>query len=176
MKKILTILAVIFLVFALSACDTVGGSYEDNQKTIEIGNKLAENQPTPTDLDYSLERYNLIRRAYWVNGKREKAMTLPSPVALPLGYITLFVGNSVVAQFSVEGKVSSLTNYLTPISEDYENDSFHNKWLADTDGTFGDNPTGIFFFDVNGKYYEWSGIYLYTDQATFVENPVITIK
>ena len=63
------------------------------------------NQPTPTDIDYSLERYNLIRRTYWVNGQREKANSLPCQVEKPLGYIVLFAeSGAVVSSFVVDGK------------------------------------------------------------------------
>ena len=65
-------------------------SADDRSATIEIGKTLSERQPTPTDIDYSLERYNLIRRAYWVNGQREKANTLICEVVKPLGYVVLF--------------------------------------------------------------------------------------
>lgn len=172
MKKLLTLFLIILL---LTACDSYLGSYQDVQNTKEIGDQLAYNQATPTDIEYSLERYNLIKRAYWVNGQREKAVNLPSPLTLPLGYVVLFTENSVVAQFTVEGKVSSLLNYLTPISEWYSDSNYVNDWLADTDGTYGDNPEGIFFFTTDGKYVEWNGQYLYSDIAIFVEDPVIKI-
>ena len=176
MKKLLSVLILFTILFTMTGCDATA-SRIDNQKTQEIGDKLAENQPTPTDIEYSLERYNLIRRAYWVNGQREKALTLPSPVALPLGYVVLLTSNSVVAQFTVEGKVSSLQNYLTPISEYFEGsgDGWRNDWLVDTDGTYGDNPAGIFFFTVDGKYVEWNGTYMYSDLPIFVEDPVIKV-
>ena len=75
MKKFicLTIVALL-IVLCLTGCDeTTGGSEADTAATLDVGDKLANNQPTPTDIDYSLERYNLIKRAYWVNGQREKA-------------------------------------------------------------------------------------------------------
>lgn len=173
MKKLLLIILVLLII--LTGCTMSDGAYTDQQNTLEIGDKLAANQSTPTDIEYSLERYNLIRRTYWVNGQREKAINLPSPVTLPLGYVVLFTDNSIIAQFTVEGKVSSLTNYLTPVSEYYSTGSYTIDWLPDTDGTFGDNPAGIFFFTTDGKYVEWTGTYLYSDIAIFVEDPVIKI-
>lgn len=173
MKKLLVILCILILTLSgLAACSTSTGSEQDNNNTRLIGDKLAGNQPTPTDIEYSLERYNLIRRAYWVNGQREKAINLPSPVTLPLGYVVLFNANTIIAQFTVEGKVSSLTNYLTPVSEWVA----QGKYLPDTDGTFGDNPTGIYFFTTDGKYVEWNGQFLYSDMPIFVEDPVVHIK
>lgn len=84
----------------------------------------------------------------------------------------------VFGKFVVDGKVSSLNSYLTPDSEYYQYDSssYHNEWLADIDGSYGENDNGIFFFTVDGKYIEWTGEYLYSDMPFEVENPVLTIK
>lgn len=166
MKKILSIILAIVMVFAMAMCftgcdETISGSKQDVNNTINAANTIQSNQPTPTDISYSLERYNLIRRAYWVNGQREKANSLPCEVEKPLGYIVLFTGNTVVGNFVVDGKVSSLNSFLTPDSEYYEySGSYHNKWLADVDGSYGENDNGIFFFTPDGKYLEWSGEYL----------------
>ena len=67
-KRICIFLIALLLSIAclLTACKA-SGSEADVQKTKDAANTLQYNQPTPTDLDYSLERYNLIRRAYWVN-------------------------------------------------------------------------------------------------------------
>ena len=62
MKKFLTALCLVGL---FVACNEIGTD-KDIQSTAKLGGKLAENQPTPNDIDYSLERYNLIRRTYWV--------------------------------------------------------------------------------------------------------------
>ena len=157
---------------------------KDTQKTINIGNKLSKNQPTPTDIDYSLERYNLIKRAYWVNGMRDKAKALPSPIAdMPLGYIVLLTDNgAVVGRFVVDGKVTSLNSYLTPDSEYYElirqyssSGTTTNDWLPDVDGSYGENDKGIFFFTTDGKYIEWTGTYLYSDIPFQVSNPIVKV-
>jgi len=153
----------------------------DMQSTKSIGERLAANQPTPTDINYSLERYNLIRRAYWVNGQREKANALVCQIEKPLGYIVLFTGNTVVGSFVVDGKVSSLNSFLTPDSEFYEQEygsngysmGDGNNWLADVDGSYGNNDNGIFFFTPDGKYIEWTGTYLYSDIPFEVDDPVV---
>lgn len=125
MKKIFVWLLALVTVLALVGCEVDGsgskadGSKEDISRTKEAANELQANQPTPTDIEYSLERYNLIRRAYWVNGQREKADALPCEVAKPLGYVVLLTeGGSVVGRFTVDGKVSSLNSFLTPGSVD----------------------------------------------------------
>ncbi len=176
MKKFIAIICfIVIMAMMFVGCET-SGSEKDTQKTIEIASKLQNNQPTPTDIEYSLERYNLIRRTYWVNGQREKANTLPCEVQRPLGYIVLFSGNTIVANFVVDGKVSSLNSFLTPDSEYYEMGSGHNDWLADVDGSYGANDNGIFFFTLDGKYIEWTGTYLYSDIPFEVDNPVIKME
>lgn len=162
----------------MSACGitAISGSREDVKSTIEIVNRLQANQPTPTDIDYSLERYNLIRRTYWVNGQREKANSLPCEVEKPLGYIVLFTDNGgVIGSFIVDGKVSSLNSFLTPDSEYYEYSNYRNKWLADVDGSYGENDSGIFFFTTDGKYIEFTGAYLYSDIPFEVDNPIVKV-
>lgn len=187
MKKLIAI-AVLFML-VLTGCEyEPNGSQQDTINTQNTVATLQENQPTPTDIEYSLERYNLIRRAYWVNGQREKANALPCEIEKPLGYVVLLTDNGgVVGRFTVDGKVSSLNSFLTPDSEYYEiymtsasltsesaRKSASNNWIADVDGSYGENDNGIFFFTPDGKYVEWSGTYLYSDIPFEVESPVVT--
>lgn len=184
-KKIVMMMAAMMVCASLVSCDSetvTAGTYTDKQNTIATADKLQANQPTPTDIDYSLERYNLIRRAYWVNGQREKANSLVCEIEKPLGYIVLFTeSGSVIGRFVVDGKVSSLNSFLTPDSEYYEllyggDFSKENKWLADVDGSYGENDNGIFFFTPDGKYIEWTGTYLYSDIPFEIdESPTILI-
>lgn len=179
MVTVTLILAGIMFMFCGCATETsASGTRQDVINTQEAADNLQYNQPTPTDINYSLERYNLIRRAYWVNGQREKANSLVCQITKPLGYVILLTeGGSVVGKFTVDGKVSSLNSFLTPDSEYYEYSageySTRNRWLADVDGSYGANDNGIFFFTPDGKYVEWSGIYLYSDIPFEVEAPVV---
>ncbi|HIT11381.1 MAG TPA: hypothetical protein IAB58_01185 [Candidatus Pelethosoma merdigallinarum] len=186
MKRKLLIVGLISCSLLLTGCEldeTSTSSDVDN--TLSVGDKLVENQPTPTDIDYSLERYNLIKRAYWVNGMRDKARSLPSPISdMPLGYIVLLTDNgSVVGRFVVDGKVTSLNSYLTPDSEFYEQEYYGggssvgdgNHWLPDVDGSYGSNDDGIFFFTTDGKYIEWTGTYLYSDIPFEVDDPIVKV-
>lgn len=189
MKKIFSIIFTVIMVLTMGSwmvgCDidmttTSNGSQQDVINTKNTANILQANQPTPTDIEYSLERYNLIRRAYWVNGQREKANALPCEIEKPLGYIVLFAGNTVVGNFVVDGKVSSLNSFLTPDSKYYEADMGtsrinNNEWLADVDGSYGENDSGIFFFTVDGKYIEYSGDYLYSDIPFEVKSPILNV-
>lgn len=182
MKKIIAVFMAIMMVTMLVSCMTVTGSRQDTLNQQESANKLQHNQPTPTDIDYSLERYNLIRRTYWVNGQREKANALSCEITKPLGYIVLFTeSGAVVGSFIVDGKVSSLNSFLTPDSEYYEvhssenSSQWQNDWLADVDGSYGENDNGIFFFTPDGKYIEWTGTYLYSDIPMIVDDPVVKV-
>jgi hypothetical protein len=176
MKILLLIIAMIGCLFVFAACGVdTSSTVQDRLSTMKVANTLSNNQPTPTDINYSLERYNLIRRTYWVNGMREKANALPCEVEKPLGYIVLFAENTVVDRFVVDGKVSSLNSYLTPDSEKYSSQNSID-WLADVDGSYGENDNGIFFFTPNGNYIEWTGEYLYSDIPFEVESPVVKYK
>jgi dipeptidyl aminopeptidase/acylaminoacyl peptidase len=184
MKIAALIAALVIITLTVAGCGsstttTASGTTVDKQKTINMANVLANNQPTPYDISYSLERYNLIRRAYWVNGQREKANALVCEIEKPLGYIVLFAGNTIFGRFVVDGKVTSLNSYLTPDSEYYElvyggTNSYKNNWLADVDGSYGENDCGIFFFTPDGKYVEWTGEYMYSDIPFTVDNPVVS--
>ncbi|MBR4022687.1 MAG: hypothetical protein IKI94_08900 [Ruminococcus sp.] len=174
MKKILGIVLALVLVVGVCAGCEMSGSYSDQANTKQVSNNLQANQPTPTDISYSLERYNLIRRAYWVNGQREKANALVCEIEKPLGYIALFTtSGAVVEKFIVDGKVSSLNSYLTPDSEEYA--ASYSEWLADVDGSYGENDAGIFFFTPDGKYVEWTGTYLYSDIPFEIDNPILKV-
>lgn len=177
------VLAIAFLVcmFMFTGCSndsktTTNTDIHNTQVTVD---DLVANQPTPTDLDYSLERYNLIRRAYWVNGQREKAMTLTCGVVKPLGYIVLFSSSGAVVQkFVVDGKVSSLNSYLTPNmkQEKYGGSNGYTTIeteLPDIDGSYGENVSGIFFFTIEGKYVEWTGDFLYSDIPFIIDDPIL---
>lgn len=169
MKKIKILISILAIGCLLIGCEeSSNGTKSDTTNTLKTASTLQENQPTPTDINYSLERYNLIKRAYWINGQREKAKSLPCEIEKPLGYIILFTeSGDVVGNFEVDGKVSSLNSYLTPDSEYYEysgsSGSYRNDWLADIDGSYGENDNGIFFFTSDGNYIEWTGTYLYSD-------------
>ena len=177
----IAIISTALIVCSLGCSVELTGTTKDVSEQQEIANNIAIKQKTPTDINYSLERYNLIRRAYWVNGQREKANSLVCEVEKPLGYIVLFSGNTVVGSFVVDGKVSSLNSYLTPnvweSVECYTSGHFLvSRELADVDGSYGENDAGIFFFTPDGKYIEWTGTYLYSDIPFIVGNPIVSYE
>ncbi len=181
MKKIIMVVLIFtILVASLTACEAAAttGSGQDITSTQEVADNLAISQPTPTDINFSLERYNLMRRAYWVNGQREKANSIICEVPKPFGYIILFAGNAPVSRFIVDGKVSSLNSFLTPSAYDQYVKSGGVKTieLSDVDGSYGENDSGIFFFTVDGNYVEWTGEYLYSDIPIEIDNPIVSYK
>lgn len=179
MKKILSLI----LVVVIATMCLVGCVYSETQSDIDrqqaVTDTLSSGQQTPTDINYSLERYNLIRRTYWVNGQREKANSLPCEVEKPLGYIALFTDNgATVGKFIVDGKVSSLNSFLTPNSVDeyVANGGVKTIELADVDGSYGENDAGIFFFTPDGKYVEWTGTYLYSDIPFEIKDSILKME
>lgn len=178
-KKIIAIVLSLCLgviaLFAFAACDTISQEKANTQTAMKGSAHIIENQPAPTDLDYSLERYNVIKRAYWVNGQRQKAMSLPCPVEKPLGYIILLsASGAVMGRFVVDGKVSSLNSYLFPA--EYPQYLYGNEVLVEVagiDGCYGENVSGIFFFTPDGKYIEWTGDFLYSDIPFAVDDPIL---
>ena len=98
MKRAITV--ILLIAIAIMSLGNTGceaeqtGQQAEATRTTEVGNTLMENQLTPTDIERSLERHNLIKRAYWVNGQRDRARNLPNPIPdMPLGYIILFTNN-----------------------------------------------------------------------------------
>lgn len=176
-KNIVIIIIITIIILTITGCEiSDANTRSDIHNTLDVGDKLVNNQPTPDDIDYSLERYNLIKRAYWVNGMRDKARSLPNPIAdMPLGYIVLITDNgSVVGKFTVDGKVTSLNSFLTPDSEYYSREG-RIDWIPDIDGSYGENDSGIFFFTTDGKYIEWTGTYLYSDIPFEVNDPIVKV-
>ena len=150
--------------------------------TIEAGNTLQDRQPTPTDIQYSIPRWLLMRRAYFLNGLRERAQALPCPIAdVPLAHVVLIDQGAVVGRYVIEGMVLSVNTYLTPDSEYYEviyggTNSKYNKWLPDIDGTYGENdPNAVFFFCPDGTYHETTLKYIYSDVPVEVADPVLKV-
>ena len=167
-KIVAFLMVAVCLIICLTGCDS---NYQDMANTIVVSQTMAERQPTPTDITYSLSRYNLIRRAYVQSGNEEKARNLPCEVEKEIAYIYLFVdGAGCVKRDTVDGIPTSMRSYLTPDSQSIASGS----WLADVDGTYGDNPDGIFYFDADGEYHEWVGEYYFSKNYYDIPNPYLT--
>ena len=175
-KLVVVPLLVVVLMLSLAGCGEVTATEQNKIDTEKATETLLKHQATPTDIEYSLERFNLTKRAYWVNGLREKALSVTCPVDRPIGYIACLADSGAVVYIStVDGKVSSLNSYLSADSEwyGYNGTSMYNNWLADVDGSYGSNVEGVFWFTVDGNYMEWNGKYLYSDIPFSFDDPVL---
>jgi prepilin-type N-terminal cleavage/methylation domain-containing protein len=142
---------------------------EDNavQEANEITTNLAKAIPVP-QLQTSSERKNVAKRAEIFNNEEK------------ISYIYLVSYGKVMAFYTVQGKVSSLRSYMTPVEQivdRYGNPCTSGKEddrcsstetfvisAPDIDGTYGENVEGIFFFTTEGAYVEWKGEYMMSDQ------------
>jgi hypothetical protein len=142
---------------------------EQNQK------RLSTIVPPP-ELQDSIERRNLVERLKR-NNKADK-----------IGYVFLLSDNgSVITNYTIKGKVSSLNSLLTTPQQ-----SLPDSWCSmtkstgsscqslvvdspDFDGSYGKNPDGVFFFTTDGNMIEWTGKYLYSEQPMNLSTaPVLT--
>ncbi len=171
-KYLLIVSVLAILVLLLTGCDN-DPNLKDTSNTTKVSKTMAANLPTPTDITYSLSRYNLIRRAYYFAGQEEKAKNLECAINKPTKYIYFFIeGAGWVGSDTVDGVITPLRSYLTPDTDRPNHD--YADWLADVDGTYGENPDGIFYFDKDGHYHEWTGKYHFTD--IYYPNGVPTIQ
>lgn len=92
------------------------------------------------------------------------------------GYIYLIDHGLVFAEYTVQGKVSSLnSNFTNPERETGPHESRVTLPQAEPDGSYGDNPEGIFFWTTDGIYVEWAGTYLYAKKRLEIQQPAQNI-
>lgn len=127
--------------------------------------RLANAQPPP-QINVSLERKNLIERLVRLNKEDS------------IGYVYLLSNSgSVMAFYTVRGKVSSLNSLLTtPEQVAVVNGYNFTLPSPDFDGSYGKNPEGIFFFTTGGALVEWSGLYMYSDQPLHMTTQPVLIE
>lgn len=163
------LLSCLFLVGCGSRTVVVTGdsTMEEMEQTEKNQAKLAKATPPP-QFDYSLERENLVRKLKTWNVRNK------------VSYIYLLSNDgNVIANYVVHGKVSSLNSFLTTPQQVV---SIPNRALQgytqhvlpspDFDGSYGDNPKGIFFFTTSEAYVEWTGQYLLSDQPLKITSPI----
>lgn len=132
---------------------------ENNQQ------RLAAAQPPP-QIKVSLERKNLIERLERLN--KEDG----------IGYVYLLSkSGSVMAFYTIRGKVSSLNSLLTtPEQVAVVNGLNFTLPSPDFDGSYGKNPEGIFFFTTGGALVEWSGDYMFSDQPLKMSTAPVLVE
>jgi hypothetical protein len=150
---------------------TQGVQSQEQEAQVKNQSTLFKTQPLPS-LDYSVERQNLIERMKRLNDRNL------------IGYIYLMSDTGqTVASYVTKGKVSSLTSYLTggeilvdwkgrPCSDWATGSTCYAVESPDMDGSYGNNPDGIFFFTDTGAMVEWTGPYVWTDQPLSVRGAV----
>jgi hypothetical protein len=171
------IVAIIFIFIgigsAISGFNTPAGTSRDEARQTEDNQKrLIQKIPAP-QLQDSIERRNLVERLQR-NNKGDK-----------IGYVyVLSDTGSVIGNYTIRGKVSSLNSLLTTPQQlvDGKQDQCYNYSnpcysldSPDFDGSYGKNPDGIFFFTTDGNMIEWSGKYFYSEQLmTLSSAPTLT--
>jgi len=99
-----------------------------------------------------------------------------------LGFVVLFLDNQPIAYYSVKGKVTSGSKRLTPSAEvNYRSGGTNGNLVAavtptpSDEGTFGSSSEYIYFWTTEGRYIQWDGKYLYSDQPIRLRvEPIVT--
>lgn len=162
MKKTITIGLITLMMIISVGCEP--STVESERKTNEQNAKnVIANTPAPI-IERSLERENLVRRAKFLNQPNR------------VGYLYLLTEQGqLIREEQVQGKVSSLNNYLTPMDESTVNGAVLQS--PDIDGVWGSNDAGIFWFTPEGIYREWTGNYLFSsERLDFDTKPILIQK
>jgi len=152
-----------------------GAATVTEMEQTEANQQRLVRQVPPPHLSDSQERRNLVRRLEALN----------DPNRLSWVYLLASTGQPIFYG-PVRGKVSSLNSMLTTpdqvITTDcpgcggqYTRTQQHVVASPDFDGSYGDNPQGIFWFDPSGGYHEWNGLYALSDQPFRLSQPPILI-
>jgi hypothetical protein len=161
----------LFILSILGGCTNghipeTGTSTVTEMEQAETNHQRLARRIPPPQLQDSQERRNLVRRLELVNNANR------------ISYIHLLAMDGRVIFYStVRGKVSSLNSMLTtsqqvvtipyPGCAGGGGTSCYNQNVIespDFDGTYGDNPRGIFWFTPDGTYMEWNGNYFISDR------------
>lgn len=142
----------------LAACEPTDNTTTRNAAAVETNQqRLMSAIPNPR-LSTSLERKNLVERLERINQQNMS------------GYVYLLSMGSVVAEYPIRGKVTSLKSYLMAGNAPQRFSAGGNATIEmveqpDYDGAYGENAEGIFFFTADtNAYVEWAGEYLFSDQ------------
>lgn len=177
MKKVLLFtLPLALLVFMGSSCDyTPGTQATESAAQEQIQKNLVNAVPVPT-VTNSTTRQALAERTKLFYDQNK------------VSYIYLVSYGKVMAFYSVKGQVVSLRSYLTPMENIVTSTGApcvnitggcgtgYIVQTPDVDGTYGDNPDGIFFFTTDGAYVEWKGDYMVSDQPLKLSTPAELIR
>lgn len=166
------------LVIAIAAASLLVGCTQEKDPGIQksaqdqtntVVGRLQKSIPAYEPKD-SAERRNLNERLKrWENPNK-------------IGYIALLALDGTLVWYgTIKGKPSSLNSHITndedlrcPYSEASGCVAVSSP---DLDGSWGDNPQGIFFFDTAGIYHEWSGFYFLSDAPSkLTQQPKLQVQ
>lgn len=181
MKRIgwLLLVIVIILSIMLAGCGsdkkTLGDTLKEEAISISDNQqRLMKQQPAPI-ISFSNERANQIKRAETFGSDPNK-----------LSWIYLVLPGGQILDFSsVKGKVSHVSSYLVPdmqlIDEDDYKDFSSNDWAVtvqapDIDGSYGTNGDAVFWYDANGVFHQWNGLYYLVDEPLKLASQPLIIK
>lgn len=128
-------------------------------------------QKTPTALSGSVEQDNLNNRLQIVNN--------PSTT---MWFYGLSQNGTIVFRSTVKGKVTSSTKRLEPKTADDSECSSRtssgncSNEAIQADGTFGDSDPYVFWFDNEGQYYQWNGLYILSSKPLLIPSPLIEFQ
>ncbi len=183
MRNSLSSPVIVFLFSLFTSCTeghvpaTGQSTVTEMEQTETNHQRLARTIPPPSLRD-SQERRNLIRRLELVNN------------ASRISYIHLLaMDGRVIFYTSVRGKVSSLNSMLTTSQQVVtiplpgcagQGPACYGQHVIespDFDGTYGENPHGIFWFTQDGTYMEWNGNYFVSDRPMrLAQEPIMVMQ
>jgi len=148
-----------------------GESYAYEVRITEENQRQLIRERPPFTMEDSLERQNLIRRYQYLNDRNNQHHV----------YLMSNDGK-VISYFVAQGKVSSVNSKLTndkqviriPGCDDHN--SGNNCWPVvespQMDGSYGTNGAAIFFFTPDGRYVEWNGKYVVSEEPLGINTAV----
>lgn len=166
--------AIILLTASSCSGDTASSTAQGQATTEQFAQKLTNAEPYPlSQMTDSAERKN----------DRERLLRMNDPNKVGYFYELSQTG-SVIAEYTVKGKVSSTESQLTnsqacvTINYSTSNGCTAVDSMGD-DGTYGPEeggPNGVFFFTSAGVLVEWDGLWQYSDAPlTLTSAPLITM-
>ena len=180
--KIMSVLLIFIIAFAVFGAGCIDNSPAPQEKTSAKEAALTETNQArllttnpPPSLDTSLERQNLIDRLNLLNNQNK------------IFYVYLVSYGKVMAEYTAQGKISSVNSKLTtqeqviktPYFDSY-NGAAGNLGLVvespDLDGSYGTNGDAVFFFTTEGAYVEWSGEYFVSDFPLSLSTPPVLVR
>lgn len=129
-------------------------------------------QKAPEKIAGSIEQDNINKRLQIVN----------SPTST-MWFYGLSETGTVIFRSVVNGKVTSSTKRLEPILAEPTTCASKgaNGWdcsneMLQADGTFGTSDEYVFWFDMQGNYYQWNGKYILTTTPLKIPTPIIEFQ